>query len=109
LPSALLAWKARVEDLEEEKAEVRAVAHVARRRTASLGGPWPPKDLGVTPFMVQALRDFAPADLTFVATDAELRALLREKRMACLVYLSELVPLLAQTDSTVAMLDDAPS
>jgi hypothetical protein len=109
LPSALLEWKARVEDLEEEKAEVRAVANISRRRTASLGGPWPTQDLGITPFMVQALRDFATADLTVVATDVELRALLREKRMACLVYLAELVPLLAQTDSIVSILDDALS
>lgn len=80
LSGALLTWKALVADLEEEKWTVRAIADATRHRTAQLGGPWGTEDLAVTSSLVEALRHLPPADLTLVATDAELKALLREKR-----------------------------
>jgi hypothetical protein len=107
LSAALLNWKARVEDLEEEKIATRAISDAARHRTAQLGGPWGTQDLAVKASMEEALRQLPPPDLALVATDAELRALLREKRVLSIIYLAELIPLLEQTDSILDILEDS--
>ncbi len=107
LSGALLSWKARVADLEEEKSDVRAIADATRHRTAVLGGPWGTELLAVSPAMAEALQRLPPPDLTLVATDADLRALLREKRVVSIIYMAELIPLLERTDSIIEILDGA--
>jgi hypothetical protein len=105
LTGALLSWKARVDDLEEEKQSVRAAGQAASWRVAELGGPWATREFQVNSWTSEALRRLPATDLTTVR-DAELRAHLRHKRHAIFVYLVELVPLLEQTDALLQMLDE---
>jgi len=106
ISAALLSWKARVDDLEEETEAIRAAVDAAGWRLSELGGPWDSQDFPVIARTGGALPRLPAPDMT-VVHDPELRAHLRRKQFLLLVYLVELIPLLEQTDAILEMLDEA--
>lgn len=108
LRDALVAWKARVEDLSEESSELRVAGHRVSDRISALGGPWSttgPESFFSLGDLDASWRLFPRADLQAAARDAELMSLVRSKRFWALVYLSQLIPLREQAEETLALVE----
>lgn len=106
LRDALIAWKARVDDLAEESSDLRLAGHRVSDRISALGGPWStsgPERFFTAPSLNDSWRLFPPADVARAVGDAELMSLVRSKRFWALVYLSQLLPLREQVESTLAL------
>ena len=110
LRDLLVEWKSGVEDAKEEAGELRAVATRVIERMTALGGPWsgdtpwPIQAWGI-PSLAEALSHLPSADLTVAANDAELMAIVREKRLRAVIYLGQLVPLAEHGDSVLALIE----
>jgi hypothetical protein len=107
LRSALIEWKARVEDLTEESSELRVAGHRVSDRITALGGPWsaagPEPFFRTTPSLNASWRHFPHADLQLATGDEELMSLVRSKRFWALIYLSQLLPLREQAEGALAL------
>ena len=108
LRDLLVEWKASVEDLQEENAEVRAAANGAIQRAAQLGGPWRVYWGDVD---ARSRHPFMPAEIAL--GDEELVGLVRRKSFVVAGYLGELGLLIAQAervlDALLAQLPETPA
>jgi hypothetical protein len=98
-------------DLSEEATAFREASARAVDRIGTLGGPWvddPNTHLfAIGPASVEALERFEPFDLGAVASDPEVLAHLRVKRMRGLSYQRFLMPLEALADSILVQIERA--
>jgi hypothetical protein len=111
LRDLLAEWKSQIEDLSEEATAFREASARAVDRIGILGGPWvddPNTHLfAIGPASVEALERFEPFDLGAVASDPEVLAHLRVKRMRGLSYQRFLMPLEALADSILVQIERA--
>jgi hypothetical protein len=100
----LVAWKRRLDDIDEEAAALMAIDHRASERMGALGGPWGPDGEGMpqVPEIREAYLRLPKPDLRIVVQDDEMMALATEKRFASLVYLYALIELRGEGEQALA-------
>jgi hypothetical protein len=111
LRELLAEWKGQVEDVGEEARDFREASARAMDRIGALGGPWvrDPSNhtLATGPASVAALARFDSINVRLVASDPELLARLRVKRIRALAYLRFLTPLVDIADSVLVRIESA--